>query len=259
MRRPFTAFALAVEFLTVLRLRRSGEVEPALLGASLLWFPLVGLLLGCLLAVLDLGVREVVPGPPAAALVLLAWVSLTGGLHLDGLADSADGLLGGHTPEQRLAIMRDSRIGAFGAMAIGLALLLFWSLLQALPDTLRRPALVLSPLAGRAVMVDAVLLFPYARPAGLGRAYKDHAGRAGLHVAALLSVGVALLLFGPGGIVLVVAGMVAAFSAAVWASERLGGLTGDAYGAVAVVAELAVLLAVATAVRREWLQPWLFD
>jgi adenosylcobinamide-GDP ribazoletransferase len=256
VRRAAAALPLALEFLTVLRLRHAAAYDGPTLGVSLGWFPLVGLGIGALLAALD-WVAGLALAPPAVAALLAACPALiTRGLHLDGLADSADGLFGGHTPERRLAIMKDSRTGSFGATGIALVLLLQYAALLSLSGPARWAVLLLVPALARAAMVVAVALFPYARPEGLGRLYHAHARPGPLLAAAGTSALLALALLGAGGLVLwLVAGGLALLLGR-FASARLGGLTGDIYGAVGVLTEVVLLLAAASATEHGWLRPW---
>src|SRR5262249_24897988 len=157
--------------------------------------------------------------------------AVTRGLHLDGLADSFDGLLGGRDRGQRLEIMRDPRIGSFGATALALVLLLKWSALAELAAPLRWPSLLLVPTIARFAMVGTVGAVPYARDHGLGAGYHAAARGAPALVAAGIAVVVAVGLFGPGGVPLVAVGAGVALGVSWWAWCALGGATGDIYGA----------------------------
>jgi len=246
-----TAALASLQFLTLVPplIRRPFTSEE--LGRAVGHFPLVGVVLGGLLAGLDALLGAFLPGPVVAALLLTAWVILTGALHLDGLLDACDGLLGGHTREDRLRILRDESVGAYGLAGGFLLLLLKWCALAALPH--RGLALLVAPTLGRWGVSLAVVLFPYARPQGLGRAMKDHAGRAQAALAtvtALLAVGLALCL--PGLVVLALAGAVT-WGAARFAQHRLSGLTGDIYGAICELVEMVVLLALVAMSGWRWL------
>ena len=256
MRRAGASLLLAVEFLTILRLRRGASYDGTALGASLAWFPTVGLLVGGLLVLVDWAAGTVLPAPGVAALLAAALVIVTRGLHLDGLADSADGVFGGHTAERRLEIMRDSRTGSFGATAIALALLLLYAGLLSLGGPARRWTLLLVPALARCAMVVAVACFPYARPAGLGRLYHDHARPWPLVLALASAVGFAIALLGAGGLALALAAGLIALLVGAFAAARLGGLTGDVYGAIGVLTEVALFLLAATTTKQHWLRPW---
>ncbi len=226
----------ALCFLTPLG--RSRKPSPAALG----WFPAVGALIGSALGGIWWGAWRVWPSLVGAAVVVVADLALTGMLHLDGLIDSADGLLSHLVPGRRLAVMEEPGIGAFGACAAGAALLLRWG---ALAST-RPSVLLLAGLwcASRTWMATTILVVPYAREAGLASAFLGGGARS---VAALVAGGLGSLGFllawrtGPGAAVLL-AGTVAAGGVVALARRRLGGFTGDVLGAAGVVGETVGLV-----------------
>ena len=234
---------LAIQFLTAVPLPVAVPAGPKELGRSLVFFPVVGALLGLALAALDGLLLNVLPAALTTALVLLAGTLLTGGLHLDGLMDTCDGVFGGRTRERRLEIMRDSRVGSYGVLAGVLQLLLKYAALVSLPAELRGAALVAALTCGRWAMVGVMWGFPYARAEGLGRAFKDgiqlwHVALAAVLAGALswMALGVwGLGLFGPTAVLSAAGGW--------WLVRCLGGLTGDCYGALNELAESAVLVA----------------
>ena len=244
MTNPLAGAADAVRFLTVLPIPGRGAPRP--LAAGLPWFPLVGAGIGAVLGGIGLGLDRLLPPGPVAALLLAASVAVTGGLHLDGLMDTADGVFGGRTPARRLEIMRDSRVGAFGVMAGGVAMLLQWACLAELRGDDRLRVLVVASTTARWAMVGAVVLFPAARAAGLGATMREHAGRAPLLAATVLAAAVAVAGGEEGIVGFVVAGIVA-IAMGRFLSGRLGGLTGDTYGAIAVLTETTALLAMLAA------------
>ncbi len=241
---------LALQFLLAVPVPLAVPATPRHLGRSMACFPLAGAALGLALAAFDWLLRQAFPLPVASALVLSAAVLLTGGLHLDGLIDTCDGLFGGRTPERRLEIMRDSRVGSFGVAGGVLALLIKYAALAALPPALRPPVLVLQPVAGRWVMAAAIWLFPYARPAGLGAAFKEGARWPAVALATVAAAALAWLAFGPPGLAVLVPAAAASALAGRFMMARLGGLTGDCYGAMGELAEIVVLLVLV-----QWLVP----
>ena len=249
----------ALEFLTTVRwravpVRTSGEV-----AASLWAFPLAGLLIGLALFGLERGGREIAPDVAVAGGLVLAWVLLTGGLHLDGLADTCDGLFGGHDREQRLSIMRDTATGVWGTIGIVVVLLLKFALLVSLVDGGRFSELVLAPLVGRGVIVGLMGAWPYARDEGFGKALHLAAWGAPAVVAGALTLLAAGLLWSGEGLLIVVwAGAVGGVLAS-YARRRLGGLTGDVDGALIEVLEVATLLAIVVGLEQDWLDPLLWD
>jgi adenosylcobinamide-GDP ribazoletransferase len=248
---------LAVEFLTVVRLRPWRPVPPPALARAQAFYPLVGLALGGVLALTDAALASSLPrGARAAALVAVLAVA-TRGLHLDGLADTFDGLLGGRDAAGRLAIMRDPRVGAFGAAAIALVLLLKWSALAELGAPLRRPGLLLFPALGRLAMVVTAAAVPYARAEGLGAGYHAAARGAPLVMATLTALAACSLALHPAGLVLAAVAAGVALGVGAWARALLGGATGDVYGATCELAETVVLLTLLAGAAHGWFAPWL--
>lgn len=237
------ALLLAAAFLTRLPVPDVGVVPDRVLGRAVGWFPWVGALLGgaaALAAVAGAG------GPPllVAALLIAASGLVTGGLHLDGLADSFDAMGAGGSKERMLDIMRDSRIGAHGAAGLLLGTVVKVAALAAVVDEPMVVALV--PALGRWVLAVLIVAFPYARARGLGRTMKDHAGLAQVALGAVPVVALGALA-GPLGPIFAGVGLAAALLVAVALRRRLGGLTGDTYGLGLEVAETAGLCAAAFA------------
>lgn len=212
------------------------------MARSLPWYPLVGALIGATLCALAWCLRDAAP-LLAAAIVLAAWVWLGGGLHLDGLADSADAWVGGLGDRARtLAIMKDPRSGPAAVVAVVLALLLKFAALASLPAQ-GGALLWLAPLLARTALVAAFASTPYVRTAGLGTALAG--ARRAPCVFAIALVLAAALATGAGGAIAVLA---AAAAFALWrraCMRRLGGMTGDTCGALAELAETAVLVVLA--------------
>jgi adenosylcobinamide-GDP ribazoletransferase len=249
------AFLAALRFLTTLPVPGSRDLDDADWGRATAWYPAVGLVLGILLAGLDWGLGRILPGGVAAAALLVAWIGLSGALHLDGFVDCCDALLVPASRERRLEILRDVHAGTFGIVGVVALLLLKVTALLALPNAIRVPALVLIPTLARWGMAGAVLLYPYARPGpGLGRRAKTGAGGPQLAVATattLLVTGLAWSLgLGWGSAALLILTPVTVLAIASWIRSKLGGLTGDAYGAICEIMEAACLLVLAAMVQQ---------
>jgi len=211
-------------------------------------FPLAGLALGLVLVLVDALLDWMaLPLPTRDALLVALLVLLTGGLHLDGLMDTCDGLFGGHSPEQRLAIMRDSRVGSFGVLGGFCVLLLKVGLLGAFPGAGRVEALFIMPMLGRWSMALAAVLFPSARPDGLGASFHAGATVPGLARAFLTCVLVTLAV-GRGSLVALAASCCCVWLVGRLFVARIGGLTGDSYGAVCELNEVLALFMLALAV-----------
>jgi adenosylcobinamide-GDP ribazoletransferase len=180
-----------------------------------------------------------------AVLLVVAWAIITAGLHLDGLSDTFDAVLSWRSRERKLEIMKDSRIGAMGALALIAVLALKVALLAATGDGWLR-AIWLAPILGRWADVYAIFWFPAARAGGLGRAYQSQVGRGGLVFGTLITLALALALAGTRGLIALALVWIVAHVLARWWTRDLGGLTGDTYGALCEIAEV-VALAVLTA------------
>jgi adenosylcobinamide-GDP ribazoletransferase len=240
-------FLFAWHFLTAIPISRTHH-EPAAaeLAASMAWYTTVGLLIGGILASADVVLGSLFASEVVNVLLISLLVVLTRGLHQDGLADTLDGLAGGRTAADRLAIMRDPRIGAIGATGLFLSLLLRYAGLLALPQPLRMPALVCMPALGRWAMVTVAWLSPYARAdGGLAAPFLSHLSFAHVVISTLV-LGAALVVgFGAQGTGLMMAlGTMVVGSA--WAACRswFGGVTGDTLGAMNEVTEVLFLLLV---------------
>ncbi|OCR26333.1 cobalamin synthase [Pseudomonas syringae] len=237
-------FWIALQFLSSLPIRLPGMPQPQELGRSLLFYPLVGVLFGVLL----LALNALLDGAPLmlhAALLLTAWVLLSGGLHLDGLADSADAWLGGFGDRERtLTIMKDPRSGPIAVVTLVLVLLLKFSALMALIENHHPLGLLLAPLIGRAAMLGLFLGTPYVRAGGLGQALADHLPRKAGQQVLLVSALVCVLIAGVSGVLVLLVAAVGFFWLRHLMLRRLGGTTGDTAGAMLELLEVAVLVAI---------------
>ncbi|QZP29992.1 adenosylcobinamide-GDP ribazoletransferase [Pseudomonas sp. DR48] len=235
-------FWIALQFLSSLPIRLPGMPAPQELGRSLLFYPLVGLLFGVILWALN-GLLLGAPLMLHAALLLTVWVLLSGALHLDGLADSADAWLGGFGDRERtLTIMKDPRSGPIAVVTLALVLLLKFTALLALIEQQHSVWLIIIPLIGRSAMLGLFLTTPYVRAGGLGQALADHLPRsAGKRVLAVSALACVLIAGFSGVWALVLAG-----GMFVWLRQvmlrRLGGTTGDTAGALLELLEMAVLV-----------------
>ena len=220
-------------------------------GASVWAWPVVGLVIGAIgAAAYALAWRAGLSSLLAGLVAVIAMVIATGGFHEDGLADTADGLGGGATPEKRLLIMKDSRIGSFGALAlIGSVVLRVGALAQLAEPRLVAPALIVAAVLGRAAMPGVVLLSAPARPGGLGAAL-GVLDRRRVLIGGALTVVIGLGLERPHALLeTIFAALLVAAGVAGVGARSLGGYTGDTLGATEQLTECAVLLVLAAAVR----------
>jgi len=237
---------LAFSFLTTIPMPALAY-QPGLLGRAGRWFPLVGLVIGGALTVAHWGLSLFFPPLLTAALVITLWAALTGGLHLDGLADCCDGLLAATSRERRLEIMRDPRTGAFAVIGVVLFLLLKVTAVAALPTAL--PALLLAPTWARWLLLW-VARQPLARPSGLGADFAAGLTPRRQWWALLLPLLLFLSFFSSQTALAALAAVGLTGWLIYIARQRLGGVTGDVYGLVVEMSELVILLIAAATLRQ---------
>ncbi|MDU8927498.1 adenosylcobinamide-GDP ribazoletransferase [Alisedimentitalea sp. MJ-SS2] len=232
---------VALSLLTRLPIRLEPEAYGR--GARTTWaWPLVGAVVAMLAAILAKIVLTLgLPAPIAALLALSLMVIVTGAMHEDGLADVADGFWGGPDRARRLEIMKDSRIGAYGVIALILSLGLRGLALVSLGAALI-PGLFVSALLSRAAMAHVMQALPNARDTGLSHS-TGRPGTAAVALAAGISGFLALLISGWAGVWAILATLVAMLACAAIARAKIGGQTGDVLGATQQITEIAVLLA----------------
>ncbi len=240
-------FLAALSFLTRIPVPRGLYMDADALAQSPPMFPVVGALIGFMVAGFDRFARAILSPQVAAAADVAVGFVLTAGLHFDGLIDTADGLLSGKPCERALEIMRDSRVGAMGVLAGVLVVALEVAAVAALPDRRRFAALTVTPAVARYLMAVAMTVFPYARTGvGLGRLFAQNRSKkkivfelacSGLAVMALvfyMAHTPGLVAFGACSLLALMVGRSA--------STYLGGLTGDVYGALCVLTEVGMYM-----------------
>jgi len=238
------SFALAWQFLTILPWWKSGrEVNPQLLGRSMAFFPVIGLLLGLVLWAAHWIFYLIFPRTLSDGLVIMLLVLLTGAFHLDGLADTCDGLASGKTPEERLRIMKDQRVGTFGVVGVILVLGLKFLAFNSLPDKSASRALLLALILSRWAMVQLTYRTPYARrEGGLGLPFKENLRKRDMVIATAISLGLSFLLYRFWGMILWLAVGIFTLLFQKFFEKKIGGVTGDVLGAANETNEVLVLL-----------------
>lgn len=210
-------------------------------------YPLAGLLIGAFLSALYAGAHWLFPVPVAVVVLILGTVLLTGGLHLDGLADCADGFYGRKDAETTLRILKDPRIGTMGGVAIGLDLIARFAILTTLPFRELLIGLPLATMLSRTAAVAGLQVLPYVRSEGgiLRGTSTRSTGLAALALVVFLAVGVVLPI--PVAVAVIA---LAVFWRVSW--KRIRGCTGDVLGASIEIAEIAVLLSMSALVKLSW-------
>ncbi|HQX17654.1 MAG TPA: adenosylcobinamide-GDP ribazoletransferase [Anaerolineales bacterium] len=231
----------AFQFLTIFPTLIKRMFTSQEMGRAVAWFPLVGVALGFLLYGVNTLAQLIFPASVSAALTVFAWIIFTRAFHLDGFMDTCDGLFGGFTPERRLEIMKDSRMGAFGTIGGALVLLTEYTALHSSVNLLS--ALLLATTLGRWASPLVIYFFPYAREEGLGIEMKRNVRLQEVLVATLIA-GVTSWFAAGGwlGLVLMLGAAIIAFIVAWYAMRLLHGLTGDIYGTVTTTVEMFILL-----------------
>jgi adenosylcobinamide-GDP ribazoletransferase len=239
----------AFQFLTILPLPRNLDLGERAIGRGIWFFPVVGLLIGAAVAGLDFGLSQLLPPLPESVLLVCALLLVSGGLHVDGLADTADGFFSSRPRERILEIMKDSRSGPMAIAALVCVLCLKMAALASLPTQpwlQRAGAVVLMPLAGRCALVFQLNLLPYARAEG-GLASAFVKARHGLQPVWAMAVlaGASWLLLGLAGVAVVVGVLLTNVLFAWYCHRKIRGFTGDTLGAACELTEVAVALVVA--------------
>ncbi len=235
-------FLIALQFLTRLPVRIASEPDEKSIALSLSYYPLVGLIIGALLA----GIAWGLSGAPvllSAALLLVTWVLVTGGLHLDGLADSMDAWVGGLGDRERtLAIMKDPYCGPAGVVSIVLLLLLKFAALHAIIESGNLILLLLAPLLGRTVLLPLFITTPYVRSNGLGAPISSFLPRRLIMLVFAATLAVVFFLVGIESLWLMLMMMLVFIWSRILMMRRIGGMTGDVAGALVEAIEVSILV-----------------
>jgi len=232
--------AIAFNLLTILPVRAPQNWESGDSGRAAGWYPLVGLAIGALVSGVYYLFASFFSPLVTAALSLAIWVALTGGLHLDGLADCCDGLLHASNPERRLEIMKDSRLGAFGGIGLVLVLILKVSALASLPLERAVHVILLAASLGRWSVLPAGFQ-PLARPGGIGADFASGLQRSSLVWGVLIPLGLAIYL-GVQGMIALGLSLVSLYLILQFVRARIGGVTGDVFGLIVEVIETLTLI-----------------
>lgn len=233
-------FLIALQFLTILPVKIKSEITPGDSGRSLVFFPIVGMLIGALL-ILILYLFGFLPYPVVIVLILAASIFLTGGIHLDGFADTCDGLFGIKTKERALEIMRDSHVGTMAVVWLVILLLLKFTLLISVPKENLWRFLLLMPMFGRWTQVLACSLSIYAREQGKAKYFIESAGKKEIFIATLYILAVFLFLMRLKGLIILLFSLLPVFLCINYIKNKIGGMTGDTIGAVNEISEVALL------------------
>ena len=232
-------FLIALQFLTIFPVRIK-SIEEKDFGNSLLYFPLVGLLIGSLLA-LSSFLFSSLPQFLKAVLIILTSIIITGGIHLDGFADTCDGFYGKKKREEILEIMRESSIGVMGGIGLIFNLLLKIGFITALSQAILWKALILMTLFSRWVQVLVCNISSYARKEGKAKYFIEYASKRSLYLGGGFCLALFLFLIQLKGVILFFLSLLPVFLFSSYVKRRIGGMTGDTIGAVSELSEITVL------------------
>lgn len=243
-------FWIAVSFLTRIPITRTvlsencPHIKEGDLAGAMAYFPLAGLLLGAILALINVFLAPILPSAIVNLTLVLALTALTGAIHLDGLADTADGLCSKKTnKDEILDIMKDPRIGTMGVIAIVLSLLFKYELLNTIPSQFKASALILMCVISRWSQVLTASFSKYARKeGGIGKYFIGNTGKNDLRLAALFAIALSIAAWFPFGFFVLLFGSLVAWLIMKYIHKRINGMTGDTVGAVNELTEIAVLI-----------------
>jgi adenosylcobinamide-GDP ribazoletransferase len=230
----------ALRFLTIFPFPGDANPGEQVMGGALPFFPVVGLLIGGAVALLDWGLGHLFPVPVTSVVAVILLIAASGALHIDGLADTADGFFSSRPRDRVFAIMKDSRTGPMGVVAVVSVVALKISLIASIMGPWRWWVLLLTPLAGRCALLIHLALLPYVRPEG-GLAGIFHRNRSRIHAlwALVFLLAAGGLAGGLPGLIAGVMSFLAALLLAAYSFRRIGGLTGDTLGAACELTELS--------------------
>ncbi len=243
------SFIAALRFLTIAPIPARWANEAEYLSRSVPLFPIVGLLIGAAIVTADFGMNLLFPSLLANGITVVALVAVSGGLHIDGLADTADGFFSSRPRERILEIMRDSRTGPMGVVAVMCVLMLKFAAVASVGADTRWQTILMMPFAGRCALAISILLLPYARPEG-GLVEVLRTKRSWLHlvrvIAVLVIVGV--LIAGYRGLAMAGVSLIGTLLFASYTYTKIGGMTGDTLGATCEIVELIPPLVAAASI-----------
>jgi len=233
---------IALQFMTRIPININLDISPQEFGSSSKFFPIVGLIIGAFLATVFKLTQPLFPSLVVGALLIIIEIILTGGLHLDGFMDTADGLLSARPREKVLEIMKDSRVGAHSVTAVTSLFLIKFSLLASLPVHFSARLLFLMPAVGRWLMLFCLAFFPYAREDGLGKVFWQKTKKEYWYITGVLLILLIIYLLPLRYLLALILTFLIALTPILIINKQLNGHTGDTYGAVNEITQVIFLL-----------------
>jgi adenosylcobinamide-GDP ribazoletransferase len=235
-------FIHAIQFLTIVTVSKKEKITEGDLARSMAYFPFVGFLLGVILVYTDKALSYVLPHTIGNALLVLISILLTRALHIDGLADTLDGIMGGSDKESRLRIMKDSRIGTAGVLGIVFVLLVKYLCLNNLFNDDKTELLLIAPVLSRWSQALMVFRANYVREQGMGQAFVGHLRATGLAISSAVALGITVYLLWAPALYLIAGTVTLTLIGRWYLFRKLGGVSGDAIGAVSELNEVLTYL-----------------
>lgn len=249
-------FIYALQLLTIIPVKVKAAPVDRELGRSTAFFPLAGAVQGLFLVGANLIFSRFLPTEIASVFILITLILTNGGFHLDGFADTIDGLAGGNTREERLDIMRDSAIGAIGVVALIVLLLTKFLAINSLQAGIKNHILFLIPVIGRWSMVPMAYWADYARPTGgLGRTFTEHTGLRELLTATSFALLLSVIFMKQAGVAYLIILLISAYMVTLYFRKKLGGVTGDVFGFQSEISEVIYLVLVTFKIDGAYLFP----
>ncbi|QAA34835.1 adenosylcobinamide-GDP ribazoletransferase [Clostridium manihotivorum] len=234
---------LIIQFMTRIPINLSLEVKREDFADAVRYFPIVGVIVGALDMLIYLGTSTFFHGVLPSVFTILSHIIITGGLHLDGVSDTADGIFSGRNKERVLEIMKDSRVGTFGVLALIIIILLRFSALQDMPNINIYTALLVSPVISRSLATLLMYKRRYAREKeGLGDLFIGKISKTTLFLALFIGIGVTLLAARLNGLIVIIVGVIFTLIFRTYIEKRLDGVTGDILGASIELNEVIALI-----------------
>ena len=235
-------FLIALQFLTIIPLGKRKKLEEKDFAYSMIFFPIIGLIIGIFLILINYLISSFFSPLVVNTLIIITWITMSGALHLDGFCDTVDGLYGGQTKEERLKIMKDSSIGAKGAIALICLLILKLSLLMEISPQYKYQALLFTPMMGRWGMVMGIFSAPYAREQGMAKSFIKYKDTKQLLWASLITLIIGLFLFKFISLGIIGLALGITFILTIYLKRKIGGITGDTLGGLNEIIEVFTLL-----------------
>ncbi|MBI4378276.1 MAG: adenosylcobinamide-GDP ribazoletransferase [Nitrospinae bacterium] len=241
-------FILSLQFLTIINIRNdtkvaSGQIDKERLGKSAIFFPLVGVFIGFILVITSQVASLWLPVSVTDAMVMIVLIIVTGGLHIDGFADTIDGFAGGRDKDSVLRIMKDSRIGTFGVAGLVMLLLTKYLSIQNTQIDVKSWVLASMPVFGRWSVLPLGFFYRYARmEEGTGKVFAESIEWREFIIGTILSLAIILLLLGSSGFIILSVIFFITLLIGRYSEKRIGGITGDVFGATIEINELITII-----------------